>query len=212
MDMEKTFDNVGDVPVPHVRRKPKVQTYEERRTAGQLSYEELCDHSRSKVTDIDTKRWEVGDDACAMETKYGEATLASMARDIGMNKTTLASWKRVADYYPDNLRRRLLDDLENLSYSHYKDAVRWKDVTASVQWLEKCSAEGWSPDQASYKLTELLDERKEEEGGEKTTSHIPGTITDVFKRDGACIVEMTVGLDDMSAFESGINVSITIKR
>lgn len=196
-------------------RKPKVQTYEERRAAGLLSYEELCDHSRQHVNDMDARRWDVGDDACAMETKYGEATLLGMARDVNMNKTTLASWKRVAEYYPEILRRRLLDNLENLSYSHYKDAIRLKDIQKSVAWLEKCSEEGWSPDQASHKLTELL-HPDEDEGGEDgddsdTKNDIPGTITSIFKRDGSCIVELTIGLDDMALLSSGERITIKLK-
>lgn len=196
-------------------RKPKVQTYEERRAAGLLSYEELCDHSRAHVTGMDTRRWDVGDDACAMETKYGEATLASMARDVNMNKTTLASWKRVADYYPEILRRRLLDNLENLSYSHYKDAIRLKDIQKSVEWLEKCSEESWSPDQASHKLTAELsgdpDDDDNGDGDDSDTKDIPGTITSVFKRDGSCIVELTIGLDDMALVSSGARITIKLK-
>lgn len=196
------------------KSKPAVQTYEERRAAGLLSYEEICDHSRQHITDIDTRRWDVGDDACAMETKYGEATLLGMARDVNMNKTTLASWKRVADYYPEILRRRLLDNLENLSYSHYKDAIRLKDIQKSVAWLEKCSAEGWSPDQASHKLTELLHPDEDGDGdgdASNTKNDIPGTITDVFKRDGSCIVELTIGLDDMALLRSGERITIKLK-
>lgn len=228
MQDETTMERGEEIKVPQwaqaeekraakraAKAKPAVQSYEERRAAGMLSYEELCDHSRAHVSDMDTRRWDVGDDACAMETKYGEATLASMARDVNMNKTTLASWKRVADYYPEIIRRRLLDNLENLSYSHYKDALRLKDIQKSVAWLEKCSEEGWSPDQASHKLTELLhgpDEGDDgDSGDEDDTRDIPGTITNVFKRDGSCIVEMTIGLDDMALIASGARVTLKFK-
>lgn len=222
MEIETTLNteeivNETPVPAPRVRkpRQPKVPSYEEQRAAGVLSYEDLCDHSRAQVTNMDSRRWDVGDDAVAMETKYGEATIESMARDVNMNKTTLASWKRVAGYYPENLRRRLLDDLENLSYSHFKDAIRLKDVEKSVPWLEKCSAEGWSPDQASHKLTAVLNPDDEDDGDDTDekgkTDEIPGTITDVYKRDGSCIVELTIGLDDMELIKSGAPITLKFK-
>lgn len=212
MDNDTTTTLENDAPAKPKRIAP---TYEEQRTAGTLSYEALCDHSRAQVTNMDARRWDVGDDACAMATKYGEQNLASMARDINMNKTTLASWKRVAGYYPENLRRRLLDDLENLSYSHFKDALRLKDLDKSVAWLERCSTEGWSPDQSSRNLTLELngeDDTNESEKDDDAKNEIPGTITDVYKRDGSCIVELTIGLDDMALIQSGAPITLKMKR
>lgn len=214
-DLTDTIVDKVQVSVKSSKKKP---TYEERRAAGELSFEEICDHSRSKVGDIDTRRWDVGDDACAMETKYGEATLASMAREIGMNKTTLAAWKRVADYYPNdnNLRGRLLDELANLSYSHYKDAIRLGDVSASIAWLEKCSVEGWSPDQASHELTLKLqpDEDDGDDGDDKDDEPkgIPGKIENVYEVNGSmAVVEISIGLDDLEAIKHLRGMQVTIK-
>ena len=184
-------------------RQTSPLTYEEMLEQGSLSYEEICDHSRQYVEEIDHKRWIVGDDACAIDTKYGDHTMQDFARDVGLNKSTLAGWKRVSEFYPDSIRRKLLGELANLTYSHYKDALRLKDLDEAVKWLEKVNDLGWSPDQASYELTKEL--------GHETQSSIPGMIENIYTRDGMCIIEVSIGLDDEEAIRKATSVVIKTK-
>lgn len=174
-------------------------------TVQERSYEELCDHSRQLVGEIDERRWLVGDDACEVETHYGEHTLQSFARDIGMNKSTLAGWKRVAEFYPDFIRRKLLEAFPNLTYTYYKDALRWEDVDQAVKWLEEVSGEGWSADQAAHELTERL-------GGSPNQSiSIPARFEKGYRRDGLYILEVSVSLDDMEFVKKARHLAIRVR-
>lgn len=171
----------------------------------EATYELICDECRAVMGEMDERRWFVGDRAALVEKRYGGRTLDDFARDINANKSTIHGWRRVANFYPKSIREKLLDEFSNLSYSHFKDALRCGSVDEAISWLETCSLEGWSPDKAAHELTIKL--------GRDTdpNSSIPGTITAVFKRDGQCIVEITVGLDDMDAFKSGVSVNLKVK-
>lgn len=180
--------------MPKVAEKPPIKTYEE-----------LCDESRADVEGMDVRRWKVGDNAQLIETNYGEHTMQDFARDIGMNKSTLAGWHRVAKFYPEIIRRKLLDNLANLTYSHYKDALRLENLDDAIAWLENVSGEGWSPDKASHELTIKL-------GRKPQTPSIPGEVSDVFKRDGMGIVEISIAIDDMDFIRSGSLVNLKPKE
>ena len=173
----------------------------------QRTYEMICDHSRALVGEIDSRRWLVGDDACEVETRYGEHTMQAFARDIGMNKSTVAGWKRVAAFYPNSIRRNLLDAFPNLTYTYFKDALRWNDLDYAVHWLERCSAEGWSADQAAHQLTNEI------EGGDdkKEDTSIQGRVENILVRDGMCIVEISIPMDYESALIQGDLLKIKVK-
>lgn len=167
------------------------------------SYEEICDTCREMVIDMDSKRWVIGDHALLIETKYGQHTMEDFSRDIGMNRSTLSNWKRVSEFYPDSFRRSILDSFPNLTYSHYKDALRCEDLNAAIQWLEQCSAEGWSPDKAAYELSQKI--------GKPDSSGIPAKIEKIFTRDGMCILEISIGLDDEPTIRQAKKVTIRAK-
>lgn len=175
-------------------------------TVPQLqTYEEICDHSREVVGEIDERRWIVGDDALLIDTKYGEHTMDDFARDIGMNKSTVKGWKRVCEFYPKSIRGNLFEGYPNLTYSHMKDALRLKDLDEALVWLEQVSSEGWGPDKASHELTLKLGEKPQ-------APSIPGEISDVYQRDGMGVVEILIAIDDMSYIKSGSQVNLKPKE
>lgn len=168
------------------------------------SYEDICSRDRELVADMDTKRWIIGDDASAVETRYGEHTMEDFARDINMNKSTVAGWKRVADFYPKFIRRNLLENYPNLSYSHLKDALRLKSFDEAEKWLREVSDNGWSPDQAAYELTEKL-------GHKHKAESIPANLESISERDGMCILEISIGRDDRAFIEQATELTIRAK-
>lgn len=169
------------------------------------SYEEICDHSRKVVGEIDQRRWVVGDDALEIETAYGHHTMDDFARDIGMNKSTIKGWKRVAEFYDKSIRRNLLEAFPNLTYTYFKDAIRAGDLKAALDWLEKVSAEGWTADQAAHEMTERIGDS---EGGKST---IPGMIENIYTHDGKCMIVMSIGQDDEQYIRDAHEISIRVK-
>lgn len=177
----------------------------ERATESFDTYEAICDRNRERVGHMDSHRWSIGDDAALVESKYGQHTTEDFARDIGANKSTIAGYRRVSQFYPKSIRRIKLDELQNLTYSHWKDALRLKDLDEAIKWLEQVSDEGWSPDKASHELTEKL--------GHKTVEPpIPGTIEDVVVQiDGTVLVLILIGKDDLETMKKVIGADVNLK-
>jgi len=188
------------------RAEEKAKTYEECLEAGVLSYEEICDHSRDKIEKMGLDRWAIGDDAALVDTKYGEHTMEDFARDIGGNKSTIAGYYRVSKFYPNIIRRKLLDNLPNLTYSHYKDALRLTDLDAAIAWLDEVAQAGWSPDKASYELTQRLGKDDDK------PSPIPGKIERVDIWEGnMAMVSISISMDDYEAVSKFIGSTISLK-
>lgn len=120
------------------------------------TYEEITDECREVVGRMDVGRWIVGDRALLIEKQYGEHTLDDFARDIGLNKKTVYGYRTVSDFYPEILRRSILNAFPNLTYTYFKDAIRLKDLEVAIEWLEEVSANGWTADQASYELSDRV--------------------------------------------------------
>lgn len=155
-----------------------------------VTYEECCDICRELVIDIDNRRWIVGDYALHIDTHYGDKTMESFARDIGMNRSTVSNWKRVSEFYPQSFRAEQIDKNPNLTYTYFRDALRLSDDPQIVAaWLEEVSSNGWSADEASRKLTEHL-------------GHIPqesaeGTLEGTTYYDGKHRIEISVSENDL---------------
>lgn len=120
------------------------------------TYEALCDHARAAREELDGWRWVIGDDAGEVETRYASRGLEEFSKDIGMNKSTVDSYRRVSKFYPKFSRKAVFEAFPNLTYAYYKDAARNEDLNTALLWLEEVSANGWSADEASHNLTERL--------------------------------------------------------
>lgn len=168
------------------------------------SYEACCDRCRDLNEQIDLRRWEIGDYALLVETKYGSHTMDDFSRDIGQNKSTVNGWKRVSAFYPKKIRADLFEAHPNLTYTFFKDALRLEALDEALMWLDEVSKEGWSADQAARELTEKL--------GRHTTESIPGMIEKVFRRDGKCMIEISIGVDDEESVLHAHSVTIKTKQ
>jgi hypothetical protein len=184
---------------------------------AEITYESICDECRELVGQIDARRWVVGDRAILIDKQYGEHTIDDFSRDIGMNKNTVYGWRRVAEFYPESVRRTILNAFPNLTYSHYKDALRCDDLDMAIQWLEQVSAEGWSPDQAAYKLTlarsEGIDNGASEGSADRDTLRsIEGFVMREYDtRGGDYVVKIIVDKMGLDYLQKAHTVTIKAK-
>lgn len=98
----------------------------------------------------DTSQWFLGELALGIETRYGENTLDSYAREIGINPRSLVEYRRVASRYPREKRVRFL------SFSHHQRALKSGDPQEvlklasdnewSIRQLDRYMVEERSPD------------------------------------------------------------------
>jgi hypothetical protein len=116
------------------------------------SYEELCDHARERAAVGDDALWDVGDDACEVETSYGEHNLDDFARNIGKPKGSVREYRQMSKFWTKSERAEILGDCPNVTRSHMRKAMPLKDPVKARWAVEKCSERGWTVDQFGYIL------------------------------------------------------------
>lgn len=173
------------------------------------SFEEHCEAGRTAREEMDNYRWYLGDLASNVSTKYGAHLIEDFARETNIRKSTAYQYKQVSEFYPQ-LSTRV--EYVNLSYSHFRDAMRLGKLDKALAFLEECSANGYACDEASYHLTLLLNKEK---GSEPTTEtdepemhHLySGTARVVsFDRHGRVVLD----IDGVADLQTGQTVQITL--
>lgn len=167
------------------------------------TYDDICDYARSHSEQLDELRWVLGDCANTVKQRYDEKTVEDFARDIGQHKSTVYQYAKVSDYYKPSLRRRLIEEMPNINYSHMRDGLRFNDVTLAVAWLNEVSINGWSADEAARKLTERL--------GRQTRDSAEGVIQSYSDAIGIYTIEISVSKDDFKWLIDTDKVTIRAK-
>lgn len=167
------------------------------------TYESICDYARKYSESLDDLRWILGDCANTVTSRYGDKTIEFFARDIGQRKGTIYQYAKVAAYYPNTLRRRILEQLPNINYSHMRDAMRCSDdFNDAWDWLKECSDNGWSADESSRRLTKQI--------GHETRESYEGVITG-FRYSGG-VIYIQVETENLTGdLANGTKVTIKIK-
>lgn len=165
------------------------------------SYEEIVDYARAISEDLDTKRWDLGDICNIAMERFGEKSIAEIAKDIGQRKSTCYQYAAVCRFYEPNLRRRLKEKLPNIGYSVLRDAMRLKDIDLAVEWLHMASELGYTADEASRQLTLKL--------GHETRDSYDGLITKRY--EGVDGVYVNVFIERGSSWQPGQKVTMKAK-
>lgn len=113
------------------------------------TYEDLLELGISLVKMKGDIQWQLGDLAACFVPNPTQGirhnkTIAAYACDIGMNARTLQEYVKLALFYPPQHR----EDFPNLSYSHFRTALRFSDkqLKLALAYLEHASDEGLSCD------------------------------------------------------------------
>lgn len=99
--------------------------------SSSASWREHVTSGREVMARLSACKWELGDLALAVATRYGEASLSRYAAEIGVDPGTLMSYRTVAAAYPEKSRRP-----ENSWSAHQALAAQpdRADLLASRNW------------------------------------------------------------------------------
>jgi hypothetical protein len=117
------------------------------------AWETLVSKGIEAVDRQDRERWVLGDLALAVTTHYGEDTIGDYAKSIKLKPPTLRSYERVAKFYTYGENR---PQYTNLSWSHYRAAMRLKDTDAALDFLKQCADETLTVESAEVELIKRL--------------------------------------------------------
>jgi hypothetical protein len=124
------------------------------------SLEELFEMGRIAAQHMDTGRWVLGDLALTIETNYAGCELQELARQVNVPYKRCLEYRTVAAFYPDPRRAEFLDDASNITYTHFRTAMKMSDADKAYWFLEKAALRTWTTDYADRVMTRYLGRKK----------------------------------------------------
>lgn len=163
------------------------------------TWEELTSEAREARADMDSARWIIGDIANEAVTLFArtpnneidkaaeKVTLTEFAKEIGEKYKTVCQRRQIAAFYPRSTR----GEYENLTYTHYRDAMRFKTLAVALAFLDEASANGYTTDEAAYHVNKRLGESGSEPliAGEMTVDE---AIARLLQLDHAKVIRIAV--------------------
>lgn len=114
-------------------------------------WSELVSAGESAAKDIDAARWQLGYLASRVERAYGDESLKQYAHDINVTPDRLYAYQRVYVFYGGNSTQ-----VENLTWSHFREALRLKDRALALRALAKAADRDWTVGRLGYFITRYL--------------------------------------------------------
>lgn len=125
------------------------------------NYETLAELGREATAGILRAIWKLGWYALYLPTTYGNGDMHAFAKDTGLARSTLYSYRAVVDFWTSVDYEKfhdidfLLEEYPMLRWGHYKAiaAHYQRNNTAAFAMLEIAASEGYTVDELVQKLT-----------------------------------------------------------
>jgi hypothetical protein len=157
-----------------------------------ISFEEICDRGRIAINDMDRGRWQIGDDALLVAKKYGEDAIGQYAREIKASKKRVVEHRTVCAFYEKSARADFLESAPNVVYTHFRTAMRMKDVSKAYWFLEHAARKDWTTDYADLVMSRYLGKRKKKDDDDSTLLTVSVQSVKSFdRRSGELVLRMS---------------------
>lgn len=115
-----------------------LDTWELAVTAGGGTAQNAGDHTGQSVTPLSW--WRLGDLACHVAKRYGANRIAEYAKAVNEPVEHVKTARRVARFFNRAMfpRDGIVSQFNNLSLSHFKYALAFKDPDIALIYLEAC--------------------------------------------------------------------------
>jgi hypothetical protein len=90
----------------------------------------------------DTAKWRLGGYVRELETTYRDRTVEQYADDIGEAAKSLYEYAGMASFFSQEIRESLSE--LDLSYSHFREARRLKDLNKAIEFLKVAASNHWT--------------------------------------------------------------------
>jgi hypothetical protein len=105
---------------------------------------------------MDSGRWIIGDIAATLRKSYGKNIFGQYAKSINVQPKTVRDYSRTARFWQKDAREELLDLYPTLTYSHFRTAMRFKDIGKATAFLVECADGAWTIERADVEASERL--------------------------------------------------------
>lgn len=117
---------------------------------GHDAWESIISLANSSENDMTSRRWLIGDLALLVKKEYGKNRIADFATKANLARSTVSQYRNMSAFYPDDIRYVY----ENLSYTHFRIAYRFKDN--ALEFLAEACYSSWTIEQSQIKAQERL--------------------------------------------------------
>ena len=118
-------------------------------------WEDLAGAARTVAEAHDRNRWVLGDIGQKVVRRYGEQSLKQFAADVKkVRPSTMYDYTRTSGFYPEDTR----DKFPALSWSHYREAMRLKDLDDALAVLTSAQDADMTVDALKAVVNEQLDQ------------------------------------------------------
>lgn len=120
--------------------------------AGEDIWEAAVSAAADDEQDMAAHRWRLGDLARRVQKQYGKNRLGDFAKQINVPVPTVKQYRRMSDFYPPDTRYLF----ENIGYSHYRQAMRLKDLGAALELLTVCSGDSRTVEATQVEINKIV--------------------------------------------------------
>jgi len=120
------------------------------------TWEALCDQGRDAAQDMDGGRWTLGDLSLEVQKQYGRNRISDFAREVNVPVGRVEEYRTVCRYYPKSVRADILGDNPLLSYSHFRVAMRFRDIEESIEFLMECADGAYTIERSMVEIKKRL--------------------------------------------------------
>jgi len=152
----KTIVNVVDAEI--VKEDPEKLVVKK---GEKKSWEQLVSMGIHARTIREKSQWVLGDLALEVSIVYGEDSLGKYAREINVDKDTLARYRQVSRAWPRELREKFRDPDGDYFMSHRHFQILAPRVDKK-EWMDKCMDNTWSTKQLDVELKKSEGKFKED--------------------------------------------------
>lgn len=115
-------------------------------------WEAAIDAANADEQDMAARRWRQGDLALRVQKQYGKNRLGDFAKQINVPVPTIKQRRRMSDFYPADTRYLF----ENVGYSHYRAAMRLKELDAALELLTVCANNSATVEDAMVRVNKIV--------------------------------------------------------
>lgn len=171
---------------------------------------EICVNAGMEARNmLDEGKWVVGDIAHTITQRYGartprgEGIIDAFARAINIAPDRVREYRTVAKFWKHTDRDNMLS-IAVLTYTHLRDAMRFKDIERAKDFLYLVADNGWTVTQARIEMASLL-------GSTPKRKKVMATSATLLEQTGALLLLQVYPTDETRAIpQLSINTTYDI--
>ncbi len=105
---------------------------------------------------LDEGRWTIGDLACLIVKQYNANMVGNFAKAIKYEAARVKQYRTVSRFWEKSTRVDFLETCPQLTYTHYREAMRLKNLKDAQAFLRQCADNDWTVERTRIEIDKRL--------------------------------------------------------